>query len=139
MLSAFGSLAAGLVLVAAPQARATHEAWESPAFQACMGKAAGVTLDMHDCISAEFIRRDGELNAAYKALLTGLDGPPQTDAWRKAQCAWVAFRNAECSAEPSAEIGGSIFPILVDSCATRLTYRRTQDLREAAEAQAQAR
>jgi uncharacterized protein YecT (DUF1311 family) len=130
----FLAIGGAFIASAAPAAQRAHEAWESPAYGACMDKSQGVTVDMHDCAATEFTRRDGELNIAYQALMKVLDRPEEKGAWRKAQRAWVAFRDAQCEADASPDAGGSIEPLIIDSCATRMTYKRTQELREALKA-----
>ena len=46
-----------------------------------------------------------------------------------AQKAWLAFRDAECDFEAAGARGGSIQPMIVAQCRTRLTEARSGALR----------
>jgi uncharacterized protein YecT (DUF1311 family) len=117
-------------LVAGPAAAAPPaDPWESPAYKACM-KTAASTLAMRECNGGELGRRDAELNEAYRQLIGLMDTPKRTAALRKAQRAWIGFRDAECPAEASSHVGGTVWPLAVGSCHIRMTYERTLQLRD---------
>ncbi len=99
----------------------------SPAYSACMVKSGGITVEMHNCAAAETSRQDDLLNAAYRRLIAKLP-TEQKEALRKAQRAWVAFRDSECNLAGSFE-EGTMGPIVIDDCYSQLTSMRVNDLR----------
>ncbi|MBS0220117.1 MAG: DUF1311 domain-containing protein [Proteobacteria bacterium] len=48
--------------------------------------------------------------------------------FRETQEAWLHFREIECAFETRDTVGGSIHPMLVDQCKTRMTLQRVKDL-----------
>ena len=52
------------------------------------------------------------------------------DLLRKAQRAWIAFRDAECTYDTVGDEGGSIQPMDYSLCLTRLTKLRTAQLKQ---------
>ena len=101
---------------------------------------------MTACAAADLARTDADLNAAYadaRAVLRELDASLAPDragaeaALRDAQRAWITFRDLACEAEAFAVRGGSIHPMLVLMCKTRLTEARAADLRDLASSMGQ--
>ena len=89
------------------------------------------------CAEQDWNRADADLNAVYKTVIAQLrdldaDLPDDLkggeDALRRAQRAWVAFRDAECEAEGYAMRGGSGEAMLIYSCRARLSDQRAPDL-----------
>jgi uncharacterized protein YecT (DUF1311 family) len=105
--------------------------------------AAPVTqLDMNFCADRAWKLADEDLNLAYgmaRSLMRQTDSAlPAADrgaevALRDAQRAWIAFRDAACSAEGYVYVGGSIRPLVVLNCLERMTRARTEELRTLAE------
>jgi uncharacterized protein YecT (DUF1311 family) len=130
LLKLFVALAIG-GLVAAAGAEAKEAVRAEPAtaaqFKACMDKSGGVTLDMHNCLAAEDQRQDERLNANYKLLLSKLP-TDQHDALRKAQRAWVAYRDSECALQGTFE-HGNMGPLVIDGCYMDMTSRRADELK----------
>lgn len=93
--------------------------------------AAQTQLDMTQCAYEDFMAADAELNATYGRSMDRATawGGDAAVALRAAQRAWVPFRDAACYAEGTLFEGGSIQPMIVQSCKADLTRRRTQDLR----------
>jgi uncharacterized protein YecT (DUF1311 family) len=116
------ALAAGPAAAAPPA-----DPWESPAYQACM-KTAATTAAMGACNSAELGRRDAELNSAYSQLIGALKIPERTAPMRKAQRAWISYRDAQCEAEGAEALGGTLASLIIGSCRIGLTYERTLKL-----------
>ncbi|RID90630.1 DUF1311 domain-containing protein [Gemmobacter lutimaris] len=94
-------------------------------------------MEMTYCAEQDWNRADVALNAAYKearALLQRMDAELPADQrgaaeyLKKAQRAWIEFRDAACAAEGYLMHGGSAEPMLVYSCLARLTDQRTGDL-----------
>ncbi|SDI67128.1 lysozyme inhibitor LprI family protein [Salipiger marinus] len=107
---------AGLVLLAlAPQARA-----------ACSD--ATTTVEMGTCARVALDGADAELNRVY-AVLQSRVSPERMTGIRDAQRLWIPFRDAACDAEGAMYEGGSMQGIATVTCLTKLTQRRTEDLR----------
>ena len=85
--------------------------------------------DMNTCADMAFQKTDALLNATYKATLKGMDAHT-ADLLRKAQRAWVAFRDAECVYQNAENEGGSIYPMVYSGCLDRLTKLRIQQLKQ---------
>ena len=85
--------------------------------------------DMNICADKDYRKADAALNLTYKDTLKGQDAH-STDLLRKAQRAWIAFRDAECVYQNVENEGGSIYPMVYSGCLTRLTKIRIQQLRQ---------
>lgn len=84
---------------------------------------------MTQCAAQDLGAADDALNAAFgKAMnrMGSMDGGE--DVLRRAQRAWIAFRDAACAAEGLPYAGGSMQGMVVVNCKTRLTDARTVDL-----------
>jgi uncharacterized protein YecT (DUF1311 family) len=99
--------------------------------------------DMTFCANEDFMEADLFLNEAYRAaedLMRQADQDLPADlggaeeALREAQRAWIAFRDAACISEGFQSRGGSMEPMIVAFCLTRLTEQRTADLQAMTEA-----
>ncbi|SDH18614.1 Uncharacterized conserved protein YecT, DUF1311 family [Alloyangia pacifica] len=97
-----------------------------PARAACSD--ATTTVEMRECRSHEYEAADAELNAVYGQLKAMASDAVMAQV-RAAQRAWIPFRDAACLAEAAPYEGGSIQPLIHVSCLTRLTQRRSEDLR----------
>jgi len=62
----------------------------SQVYEHCMETSAGITVNMHDCIEAERVRLDKELNSAYKELMELLDKDNQ-EKLRQTQRSWLKY------------------------------------------------
>ncbi|WP_353472842.1 lysozyme inhibitor LprI family protein [Salipiger sp. H15] len=89
---------------------------------------AQTTVEMRDCAGREYAAADAELNAVYAQLKASASEPVMAQV-RAAQRAWIPFRDAACTAEAAPYEGGTIQPLVEVSCLTRLTRRRSEDLR----------
>jgi uncharacterized protein YecT (DUF1311 family) len=116
-----------LSAIAAPSVQAAEPTY-SPAYDRCLAAPAGQsTAGMIGCINGELKVQDGRLNRAYQAALKRLDLPRQKAALTKAQRAWIAFRDADCSSLHDAD-WGSISRVEANSCVLDHTARRADDL-----------
>jgi uncharacterized protein YecT (DUF1311 family) len=88
------------------------------------------TADMVQCLSVEIPKADTELNRVYQAKLKRLQ-PADVAKLRKAQRAWIVYRDAHCDAESSLYEGGSIQPAILGNCKLTLTQQRTKELQAA--------
>jgi uncharacterized protein YecT (DUF1311 family) len=124
---ALAALAALLATPALAVDEAKTEARYTPAFQQCLDSPDGQsTAGMVQCAGAELEVQDRALNAAYRTLIADLT-PDQKAALQKAQRAWIAFRDADCTARYSPD-WGSISTINANMCMLRRTVERTIEL-----------
>lgn len=118
--------AALLALAAASAAlpAAAQPARGSPAFNACVARANGVTADLADCQTREIARSDAQLNAVYKSAMLRL---PQgrRDALRADERRWIAFRDRACNGAASADAGGTAAGLDGQNCRIDKTRERT--------------
>ena len=101
--------------------------------------------DMNQCSYMDFERADKELNAVYKeALRSAVEADKQAaemneayvgavKALKKAQRAWIDYRDGHCDGVGYEAVGGSMQSMLISGCQARLTEHRTKELRELAE------
>lgn len=100
-------------------------------------------LDMNRCAGIEYQQADDALNAQWKATAQimkrrdaefgkafdeGREGYFQT--LLDSQRAWLQYRDKHCANEGYLFRGGSMEPLMVSTCKTRLTRLRTEELRE---------
>jgi uncharacterized protein YecT (DUF1311 family) len=76
---------------------------------------------------AEYQKADAQLNAVYKGLMAKISDAGKARL-REAQISWLRFRDQECAFEAMGTEGGSIHPLIVNSCLGRLTLARIKDL-----------
>lgn len=98
--------------------------------------------DMNYCAHQDWKAADARLNVAYKKARAAMRRSDQNApaslvgaevALRDAQRAWIAFRDKACEAEGWLFRGGTMEPLIVSSCMTKLTEQRTADLELLAE------
>ena len=92
---------------------------------ACPGQTQ---LEMNECSAEAFVQADDELNTVWTQAKSFMDGIGQGPALLDAQRKWLAFRDAACAAEIAPYDGGSIQPLILNTCLTRLTQARVRDL-----------
>jgi uncharacterized protein YecT (DUF1311 family) len=88
---------------------------------------AGTTAATTNCIADAYKKADAELNRIYKLAFKGLD-VKATENLKKAQRAWIIYRDAQCDAEYAKWDGGSGGPAAHLQCLYRLTQLRTREL-----------
>ncbi|WP_209347417.1 lysozyme inhibitor LprI family protein [Pontixanthobacter sp. CEM42] len=100
--------------------------------------------EMNYCAHQDYLAADAELNAQWSktsAILKERDAqwmdghgnveddkPGFFQTALDAQRAWIIFRDAHCRSEGYYARGGSLEPLLVSTCKTKLTKDRTQQL-----------
>lgn len=94
-------------------------------YDRCM-KRARIGMDEALCIHQEEMRSDAQLNRVYKALMARLSDPADQAALRKAQRAWIGYRDTRCGLEY--EGGGTAAPAYSSMCADVETGTRTLQL-----------
>jgi uncharacterized protein YecT (DUF1311 family) len=115
---------------AAAERRVTDRDY-SPQYRSCFshgGAAQGITVDMHDCVAAEVVRREAALNRVYRSLMARLP-PTRARSLRVAERAWIRHRQSVCDQAGEESGGGSMTPITIDDCWIEETARRELDLR----------
>lgn len=91
-----------------------------------VASARGQTqLEMNEESYKAFRKADVALNVAYKRLLGELDAEGKKNL-QEAQRAWIKFRDAECESAADDYRGGSIRPLIYNTCAEALTVERTK-------------
>jgi uncharacterized protein YecT (DUF1311 family) len=115
-------LLAGPVLALGVQ---SANAQESPEFQACMDRAAGVSTEMLDCGKTQIDRWNKRLNAAYEALMRKGTRAEQTRL-RREQRAWLQHHLAQTHHLAVDPNNGSV--AFLDSQAFELTDLRARVL-----------
>lgn len=117
-------------------------------YPTCLGQASGkcqeqpggsTTLGITDCILAETREWDAILNEQYQATqavnaeadAAGYSSlTDRTDALLNAQRAWIAFRDADCSARYAMWQDGTIRTIVGANCHLTMTAQRALELRD---------
>jgi uncharacterized protein YecT (DUF1311 family) len=89
-------------------------------------------VEIVDCVKIEVKRADVELNQVYQAKLKKLR-QPDAERLRKAQRAWLVYRDAECDAEMELYAGGSIAPQIRLNCELTVTRLRIREIETAYE------
>lgn len=100
-----------------------------------------VQQEMNWCAHKEFLAADAKLNKQWKrtaAHMKQLDEayeeatPGSTRenfaSLLKAQRAWLTYRDAHCASEGNMFSGGSMEPLIISTCKTRLTELRIEQL-----------
>ena len=77
---------------------------------------------------SEFVQAAAELNRTYEALLTKLPDAEGKEKLKKAQRAWLAFRDAEAAFVADKVRAGSMAPTLRYETMTELTRQRIKQL-----------
>lgn len=95
---------------------------------------------MNFCAFEDWQRADEALNAAWpqvKAWAKSID--EDTRPWRpelaiaelnllKAQRAWINYRDGHCETEGMKFSGGTLAPLIINSCKASITRKRTEEL-----------
>ncbi|MEW9614324.1 lysozyme inhibitor LprI family protein [Shinella sp. S4-D37] len=102
---------------------------------------AQVQIEMNICTGRDYQAADDELNAAYKVTMAAarkMDEQARemgdqyvgaVDALKRAQRAWIGYRDGQCALAGFEARGGSMEPMLVSGCLADLTRKRTAELK----------
>jgi uncharacterized protein YecT (DUF1311 family) len=99
-----------------------------PSLASAQCKDAVSTKDMQDCMDNEWKKSDGELNRIYQDSLKKLKSE-QAALLKKAQRAWLSYRDAQCEADYKMLAGGTAAPLALTQCRINLTQQRTRTLK----------
>lgn len=103
---------------------------------------AQTQAELNSCAYQDFEKADKELNRVYRKALKKQEevdrevadmGPNYVGAvkaLKKAQRAWIDYRDGHCEGVGFEARGGSMEPMLVSGCMAQLTLERTKQLRE---------
>ena len=101
-------------------------------FSAVSPSQAQTQAEMNRMAYRDEAKADAAMNAAYKKLMAKLDAPDKAKL-KKAQRAWLAFRDADAASLASQETGGSMYPMVYSSYVQEITEARTKELKTALE------
>ena len=86
-------------------------------------------FDLNVCSFRDYLRADTELNISWGAIKQRLAGGRKDYATMLAgQKAWLAYRDKQCQFWGDWYEGGSIAPLVVNSCLTDITKVRSKEL-----------
>jgi uncharacterized protein YecT (DUF1311 family) len=103
---------------------------------------AQTQADMTNCAGQDFEKADKELNAVYKEAMASQvaldkqsaeispDYVGAVKALKKAQRAWIDYRDGECEGVSYQAAGGTMQPMLELGCKADLTNKRIKELKE---------
>ncbi|WP_018688283.1 lysozyme inhibitor LprI family protein [Ahrensia kielensis] len=103
---------------------------------------AETQFDMNHCSGLEFKEADNALNEAWSTVRAAVksidesnkefapDEPSAADNLLKAQRAWIDYRDGQCAAEAAQYAGGSIQPLIRNTCLAGMTKKRTGELQQ---------
>jgi uncharacterized protein YecT (DUF1311 family) len=98
--------------------------------------------DMNYCAAMDFEKADDQLNVVYKQALKNQadldeqnaefypDQAGAVKALKKAQRAWIDYRDGQCEGESYQAAGGTMQPMLEASCDADLTRKRVKELQD---------
>lgn len=89
--------------------------------------------EMNHTAQLDYARADVQLNKAYQQLKAALNAKEQAKL-KKAEMAWLNFRDAESDFRASKVEGGTIYPMVKAGYLKEMTQRRTQELKDALKA-----
>ena len=84
---------------------------------------------MNDCSKKEFEKADAELNKVYKQLMGKLEGEHK-DKLKATELTWIKYRDSNCECEAYLNQGGTIYPLVYNSCLTKMTNNRIKEIKE---------
>ena len=84
---------------------------------------ASTQLKLNTCTAQQYQAADKKLNQTYQAAIKRA-AAPQRDLLKKAQQAWIALRDADCTFIGSGTEGGSIQPMIHSQCLADKTEER---------------
>jgi uncharacterized protein YecT (DUF1311 family) len=89
---------------------------------------------MNFCADQDFQKSDDALNLVWEDAKTNAENDDDTGEQSKAlltaQRTWLSFRDSECEFEGLAASGGTMQPMLISECKTKMTDERVKQLRE---------
>ncbi|MBC8137660.1 MAG: DUF1311 domain-containing protein [Fibrella sp.] len=90
---------------------------------------AQTQYEMNQMESKNYAKADAELNRIYAKLTKKLDKEGVAKL-KKAQRAWIVYRDSEMAFAADTARGGSMMPMLYSGAGAQLTKERTKDLNQ---------
>lgn len=99
-------------------------------------------MDLNICADQDYRAADAELNKTYRLAVAAMQATDKElgdidaayagalEALKKAQRAWIGYRDGQCELAGFEAGGGSMEPMLVSGCLAELTRKRTAELKE---------
>lgn len=99
-------------------------------------------MDLNICADQDYRAADAELNKTYRLVVAAMQATDKElgdidaayagalEALKKAQRAWIGYRDGQCELAGFEARGGSMEPMLVSGCLAELTRKRTAELKE---------
>ncbi|MBK0403185.1 DUF1311 domain-containing protein [Adhaeribacter sp. BT258] len=89
---------------------------------------ASTQAEMHMCAAKAFQKADQELNLVYKEVISRLEKSAKT-SFVTAQKSWLLVRDNHCAVYGHLYEGGSMVPLVINTCKTELTQNRVSELK----------
>lgn len=86
-------------------------------------------IEMTHCARNDFLSADEKLNNTYQKVFSSLSTPHKS-ALKKAQRAWISYRDLACHSYGLAAEGGTMQAMLVNNCLAEVTNQRTKLLEQ---------
>ncbi|PLU27954.1 hypothetical protein BMJ27_31160 [Sinorhizobium medicae] len=108
-------------------------------------RKAVTQTDLNICADKDHRMADAELNTTYRLAVAAMQATNKElgeidaayvgalEALKKAQRAWIGYRDGQCELAGFEARGGSMEPMLVSGCLAELTRKRTDELRKIVE------
>jgi uncharacterized protein YecT (DUF1311 family) len=87
-----------------------------------------ITVDLANCLWNAWKAEDKDLNAYYQTVSRHVEGDELTDL-RRAENAWIAFRDLNCTAEKELYDGGTAVGPVYNACMEAMTRHRLEELK----------
>jgi len=92
-----------------------------------MNSSGGVTVEIHDCISAEYDRQDTRLNETYKAIMAKLPAAEKIKL-RETDRTWLKAVKNRCASAGDDNEGGTLQTLEIADCFLTETAKRADAL-----------
>ncbi|YCI03150.1 lysozyme inhibitor LprI family protein [Ensifer sp. D2-11] len=105
-------------------------------------RKAVTQMDLNICADQGYRAADAELNKTYRLAVAAMQATDKElgdidaayvgalEALKKAQRAWIGYRDGQCELAGFEARGGSMERMLVSGCLAELTRKRTAELKE---------
>ncbi|PST22410.1 DUF1311 domain-containing protein [Mesorhizobium plurifarium] len=110
-------------------------------------RKAVTQMDLNICADRDYRSADEELNRTYRLAVAAMQAADKElggidaayvgalAALKKAQRAWIGYRDGQCELAGFEARGGSMEPMLVSGCLAELTRKRTAELKKLVDSQ----
>ncbi len=96
-------------------------------YQYCLDNSMN-NHEMRECNGKEFMHQDKRLNKYYEQVMNSFDSNEKTTL-KRAQRAWIKYRDSKCEAEGEPMRGGSGEALLIGGCRAKTTRLRADELK----------